>query len=556
MMSSGVVRSASSVECISPRHVAGLVLFDVVDTDRGITAGAGLRFSFVDPIRVSHVFPTSGSVMGGTRLSLSGSSFFPGLSCAFRSGDTTLSGSSRYVSSSSIECTTPSVQSPEMVELVLQHGATVMYDGRLTFQYQLPVEVYELHPSIGLQSGQAKVTILGRDFVSSDGLGCRFGLKDVSAVYLSSTAILTFAPVHAPGRVQVQATMNGLGSASLAFTFVPDVALTRVVPSSGRRRGGQLLTLSGGIFDERLNVSCAFGSTEVASNFVDATSMTCVTPDVPTTGLYQLRIQQGGGVAMPVGVDFEFVSELRVSTVIPSSVGSGRATSVFVVGEAFSEGSELRCLLSSQGVVQAGFLSSTLLRCVSGVLEAGTTVVQVSNDGHYFSSPGVQLEVLPSVEVLSVTPSVGTLEGQQVVTVIGTGFSQAEEVYCRFGIGASLTSADWFSSNEIRCLTPVARRPTAVQVSVTNDEAEHSSSSARYQYVAGFRVMGVKPSSGSVAGGTTVTVRVQGTDDFHAAGLMCKLGSVLVASTVVAPDEVTCVVPQHEAGRVAVAVTT
>ncbi|KAJ1464474.1 hypothetical protein T484DRAFT_1649543, partial [Baffinella frigidus] len=103
----------------------------------------------------------------------------------------------------------PSVQDPSTVELLLESAEGYVLETGIIFSFALPAEVTALHPSVGLQSGGLSITVVGRNFLSTERLGCRFGRKIVMAAFVSSTAVLCETVAHDAGMVQVSVTLNG-----------------------------------------------------------------------------------------------------------------------------------------------------------------------------------------------------------------------------------------------------------------------------------------------------------------------------------------------------------
>jgi glucose/arabinose dehydrogenase len=156
----------------------------------------------------------------------------------------------------------------------------------------------------------------------------------------------------------------------------------------------------------------------------------------------------------------------------------------------------------------------------------------------------------PAPSISSVTPSTGTTSGGTRMTITGTGFLSAT---VSLG-GAPATSVTLASSTSITATTP-AHAAGAVNVMVTNTDAQSSTLAGAYTYAAPHpapTVTAISPSSGTINGGTTVTITGTG----FLAGASVKLGGTSAAAvTIASTTSIIAATPAHTAGAVSVVVT-
>jgi IPT/TIG domain len=156
---------------------------------------------------------------------------------------------------------------------------------------------------------------------------------------------------------------------------------------------------------------------------------------------------------------------------------------------------------------------------------------------------------LPNPAIASVEPAAGSTAGGASVTIEGERLDEVESV--KFGEAEANVVAG--SATELTVTSP-AHAEGQVDVSV---ETEHGASAAtsldRFTYFAPPIVSAVEPSTGSVGGGTTVTVRGE-----HLHGVSAvKFGAAEATSVVEdSSTELTVRSPAHGEGQVDVAVTT
>ena len=113
----------------------------------------------------------------------------------------------------------------------------------------------------------------------------------------------------------------------------------------------------------------------------------------------------------------------------------------------------------------------------------------------------------PTVAVTTVTPSSGPLAGGTAITITGSGF--AEGVAVSIG-GVDATDVKLVSATSITAVTGESKTEGAADVVVTNADASAGTKRNGFIYGSGISVTSVVPSSGTVEGGTTVTITGSG----------------------------------------------
>ena len=148
-----------------------------------------------------------------------------------------------------------------------------------------------------------------------------------------------------------------------------------------------------------------------------------------------------------------------------------------------------------------------------------------------------------SPRVTGVSPTSGPQAGGTSVTITGTNFSGATAV--KFG-STSATSFTVNSESSITAVSPVGTG--TVDVTVTTPEGTSATSSAdRFSFLAPPTVTKLKPTTGPVTGGTTVTIT--GTNltgatavkfgSINATSFTVKIGEIIDLVTEMLPAEET-----------------
>ncbi len=161
--------------------------------------------------------------------------------------------------------------------------------------------------------------------------------------------------------------------------------------------------------------------------------------------------------------------------------------------------------------------------------------------------PGDQ--VLPPT-VTGVSPNTGSVDGGNQITVSGTNFNISAQVSVG---GVPSTNYTVNSSTSITVTVPPATAPGTASV-VVSTTAGSSQPNTLYTYVAVPTLTAISPSSGPIAGGTTVTITGSG---FTGASQVTFAGTNAKSYTIVNDTTITAVTPvAFIAGTAQVAVTT
>ncbi len=199
-----------------------------------------------------------------------------------------------------------------------------------------------------------------------------------------------------------------------------------------------------------------------------------------------------------------FVPPPRVTSMSVTSGPAVGGTSVTVTGTGFTGATAA----TFGGTPAASFTvnGDTSITAVSPAASAGTVDVRVTTAGGT-SSPSLsdQFMFIAGPTVSGVSPNSGTVNGGTTVTITGANFTNATSV--NFGdtpVGFTVND-----DSSITVVSPVAEAPDTVDITVTTVGGTSSvSSSDQFTFIAiaAPTVSGVSPNSGTVNGGTTVTI--------------------------------------------------
>ena len=241
------VNDDTSITATSPTSTAGTV--DVTVTSVGGTSVtvAGDQFTFVGGPVVTSVSPGSGTIDGGTTVTITGSNLAGASIVTF--GET---GAYFVVNDdTSLTAVSPAGEPLEAVDVtVTTVGGTSATTPAARFTYTPSVvallpAVTGLAPDAGAPAGGAVVTITGTNFTGATAVD--FGpVPATNFTVVGDTSITATAPAGA-GPVDVTVT-NADGPSSIGqsdlYTYLPP-ALTKLGPLRGRAQGGTRVTLRG-----------------------------------------------------------------------------------------------------------------------------------------------------------------------------------------------------------------------------------------------------------------------------------------------------------------------
>ena len=451
---------------------------------------------------ISTISPSSGTINGGTAVTITGTNFAAGATVSF--GGTAASNVT-VVSSTSITATTP-VHAAGAVNVVVSdvNGSATSTNG-FTYTSTAPA-VSTISPSSGTINGGTAVTITGTNFV----VGATVSLGSTAAsnvTVVSSTSITATTPAHAAGAVNVVVTdSNGTGTLSNGFTYTTSTAsigfaqVASATPQSSvasvkvtypqAQTAGDLNLVVVGWNDTSATVSSVTDSLgnsyTLAAGPLKGTAL--------TQSIYYAKGILGGSNSVTVTFnqaaaypDVRILEYKGLSTTAPldvtagasgtsgsnASVSSGSATTtsanelIFGAGTTSGGFSKAGTLFKAEVITSSGDIAEDEVVSATGSNSATATL------GAYGSQNWVMQMVAlkagsggggtaPAVSTIS--PSSGTINGGTAVTITGTNFVAGATV--SFG-GTAASNVTVVSSTSITATTP-AHAAGAVNVVVTD----------------------------------------------------------------------------------------
>ncbi len=566
-----VVVDSTTITATTPAGMAGAVTVTV--TVDGQSENLTNGFTYVAQPTVSSVSPNSGSTGGGTAVTITGANFVSGAAVTF--GETVAT-NVVVVDDTTITATTPpGIAGAVMVTVTVDGQSGSLTNG---YTYVVAPAVSTVSPNNGPQAGGTAITITGTDFAS--GATVTFGsTAATNVVVVSSTTITATTPAGATGAVTVTVTVNGQsGSLTNGFTYVVTPTVSSVSPNSGPVAGGTAVTITGTNFASGATVT--FGgaaATNVA--VVNSTMITATTPAGNTGAVTVAVTLNGQSGVLTNGFTYTGTVAISFSQVASSTPQSPTQTVTVAYPRAQTMG--------DLNVVVVGWNDTTstvqsVMDSVGNVyhLAIGPTTGTKLRQSIYYAAniAGGSNTVTVTFSQAAAYPDIRILEYRGVTTLDVTAGSNGSSTSASSGAATTTSPNELiFGANTVATLTKTAgsgftsRIITVPDGNIAEDKVVTSSGNnsatatltasgpwvmqmATFSAVSGPAptVTSVSPSSGTTAGGTSVTI----TGTNFVSGATVTFGSAAATNVVVVNStSITATSPAGSSGAVTLTVT-
>ena len=531
------VVSATSVTAITGAATAGLK--DVVLTTPGGSVTKTGAFTYVAAPTITTVSPTSGSALGGTTITITGTNF-TGASSVVVGG--VAATSVNVVSATSVTAITGAATAGVKDLVLTTPGGSVTKTG--AFTYVAAPTITTVAPTSGSSAGGTTITITGTNLTATSSVTVG-GTAATSVSVVSATSVTAVTPAGTAGAKDVVlTTIGGSVTKTGGFTFegTPVPVISSISPTSGPTSGGTTITITGTGFTAATSVK--FGNAAATSFVVSsATQIAAVTPAGTVGAPLEVSVTTAGGVATLPSA-FTYTPLPTISSVSPNSGSTLGATAITITGTNLTGATSLTI-----GGVATTFtgVSSTTITAVTPAGTAGPAkdIVVITAGGTATKPAAFTYIALPTIG--TVTPASGPTSGATTITISGTNLTGTSSVTIG---GTAATSVAVVSATSVTALTPIGTAGVKDVVLTTPNGSVPKLSA--FTYVAAPTITTIAPSSGSAAGGTTITIT--GTNLTGATVLVAgkPASSVVVSSA----TSMTAVTPAGTEGSQNVDVTT
>ena len=339
-------------------------------------AGPAGKTSAVPAPTVASISPTSGSTLGGTSVTITGTNFTGATGVTF--GGTAATGVT-VVNATTITATTPAKAAGTASVVVTTPSGSNAANTLFTYAAPVPPSVTGVSPSSGSTSGGTSVTITGTNFIGATGV--TFGGTAATGVtVVNATTITATTPAKAAGTASVVVTTpSGSNAANTLFTYAAPVppSVTGVSPSSGSTSGGTSVTITGTNFIGATGVT--FGGTAATGvTVVNATTITATTP-AKAAGTASVVVTTPGG-SNTANTLYTYVTPApTVASISPNSGSTAGGTSVTITGTNFTGATAVT--FGGNAATNVTVVNSTTITATTPAGTAGTASVIVTTPG-------------------------------------------------------------------------------------------------------------------------------------------------------------------------------
>lgn len=367
----------------------------------------------------------------------------------------------------------------------------------------------------------------------------------ISGTANSTTTTLSFTALspNVAHTIQASVTYNGQTSATVSTTVTtqrPIATISSVAVTETTAILGVGCTNCGAAPDSfSISATPQAGGAAITSN---TSVITGLSPE--TTYSFAVVIAYAGTTSLSVNYQGNPVrTNPYAPTVTLVSPSSGPLTggAVTLTGTNLSTSSEVRI-----GTTTVSFtvVNGTTITFTAPSSTAGAKDIRVTNPAGAGTLPSAYTYVA-GPNLTSISPAIATVNGGTIVTLTGTDLSTATQV----NLGNTTVSVTVVSNTKVRFVTPATSAGTVdVGIKTTGGVATLSAALEFTSSALVPVITSITPTSGTTAGGTTITVTGQYFSGSYSDSVSAAVDGISGSSVVVVDDStLTFVTPAHAA---------
>ena len=218
------------------------------------------------------------------------------------------------------------------------------------------------------------VTVVGSHFMHTRELSCRFGrMSIVRAMYISSSALTCFTPLHNAGTVMLGVSNNGVDrSHGLAKFVYSEFSITSVFPRFGIASSAHTIILTISPIISANTITCVYSSGISTEGIqLDAKEVRCKVPGGISSGISFVSLVLDGQKSANA-IEAHFVGIPEVFDIAPSRGPIDGGTEIRVQGSKLNE-IGVFCRFAGKMTVKGLYISNSMAKCMSPVMPVGVT---------------------------------------------------------------------------------------------------------------------------------------------------------------------------------------
>ncbi|RDH39972.1 MAG: phospholipase [Candidatus Aquirickettsiella gammari] len=371
-----------------------------------------------------------------------------------------------------------------------------------------------------------------------------FGNNPANVTFISDSQITATVPAGtALGPVPVVVTTSGGPSAAIPYRYAAVSVITTLVPNAGSVDGGNTVTINGSGFTGASSVM--FGGTAATTFTINSDSQITATAPAGTIGTAGVVVTTPGGISVPSPYTYTALPAITAINLNTGPVFGGNT--VTINGHGFTDAYSITFggTLATFTVNSDSQITVTVPAGPLTLVDLPVDVVITMLNGAATAPSAYTYSPIPVVTTLN--PIAGSAAGGNTVTIKGHGFINTTGV--TFG-GTGVTKFTVDNDQQISATVPTG---TLGAASVVVSKGLLSGTAPNpYTYTVSPGIITLNLTTGTVAGGNTVTINGRG---FTGASRV-MFGSEPAIFTVNSDSQITATAPAGTLGAVDVEVTT
>jgi len=373
----------------------------------------------------------------------------------------------------------------------------------ITVKYDAPT-ITSIVKDSGLVKGGESVTITGKNFRPN--VEVKFGDKTATSLqFIDSSKIIVTTPAGVQGIVDVKVINDDSQSATGKYTYYAIPEITNIIPVEGPLAGNNEVTVEGNYFLPGATVT--FGDNPASIVSITSTKIIVKAPTAEKPGTVAVSVTNPDGYSAQLPNAYSYILGPVLTSLEPDHGSTKGGDSITLMGDHFKTGAKV---FFKGKEVPTTFVSDTTLTVTSPAWSSAeaVTVKVVNPDGQFAEKAQAYTYNWPQPAVTSILPNEGETTGGTLVTVTGTDFQNGAKVYFNDQL---VTQATFYSSSQIKLLTPVWSTAEVVAVKVVNPDGQSAIAEQGFNYLLpppppAPVITAVTPDHGLMTGGENVVI--------------------------------------------------
>ena len=375
------------------------------------------QFTYIAPPSITSLTPNSGTVLGGSTVTIKGSNLEDATTVKFGTKSATIVSDSN----NQLVVTTPA-ETVGTVNVIVTtaYGTSTVTSGGV-YTYEVLPTIQSISPNSGTAVGGTTVTITGTDLASATAVD--FGANAAKIISDTASQIVVVSPAGTPGVVDITITgvaitgqnTNTTGTSPISsadqFTYLIFPVVSSISGNMGPAIGDTDVTITGTYLNGATGVD--FGSTPATILSDTATQIVVLSPAGTAGKTVDVTVTNVNGTSGTLAGDlFTYVGLPTVTGITPDTGPIAGGTAVTIMGTNFTNAATVA--FGSQSV-KFKVMSSNEITATSPAGSNGIVDVVVSNIAGPSATSledqfNYQAPACPSTSTVSVTSSTDPLD--------------------------------------------------------------------------------------------------------------------------------------------------